>query len=105
MHQVLDGQSYTLFHLGRRCARHGGSDVQHRNENLGFFFAGGIPTAKIPMASDAAMKSTVSLELMNAFGNRPAIPRSRVMAGPLYWPQYAYRRDPGPKVRQRVFHR
>ena len=40
MHQVLDGQRDALFHLRRRGARHGGGDVQHRNQDLRLFFAG-----------------------------------------------------------------
>ena len=40
MHQILDRQRDTLLHFGGRCARHRGSDVQHRNEDLRLFFAG-----------------------------------------------------------------
>ena len=39
MDQPFDGKSDTLLDLGRRCARHGGGNVQHGHENLRIFLA------------------------------------------------------------------
>src|ERR1035438_322525 len=39
MYQILDRQGQALFYFRWGCARHGGGDVQHRNQNLRLFFA------------------------------------------------------------------